>query len=866
MATALANLLVRIDANIAGFDRNVNRAANRLRRFGDEIGQVGRSMTVGFSAPVIAGSAAAVKAFGDFNQAMTQSTAIMGDLSDGMNRELARAAREVAKNTTFAAREAGEAFFFLASAGLDATQSIEALPRVARFAQAGMFDLATATDLLTDAQSALGLSVDDATQNMANLSRVSDVLVKANTLANASVQQFSESLTNRAGAALRQVNKSIEEGVAVLAAFADQGTKGAEAGTQLSIVMRDLQTKALGNEETFRRFGVSVFDSAGNMRGMADILQDLEGALTGMSDEQAKSTLLMLGFTDRSVAALQTLIGLSDQIREYEAQLRLAGGTTEQVANRQLESFNSQMTLLKNQINDTAISVGETLAPTVSELAKTLQTSVLPQIEALAESFARMSPASQQAAIAITAVVVALPPLAIAANAVVSAFIGLARITGAITAAFTALTTTAKALAAALGAVGAAATATVAGVFALGAKTADEWNDALGRLRATALGAGGVAAQAAEGINALGQAADEATEPANALANAVERVNQAGVARIATDLRVVEAAQLQSALAFRAQAEDIEDATNATIGHAAALREAEQAMIRVINAAPSMGRAIQSAAPPVVNRGLFGPESLDMDSILNDIHAAQQETLGLGGAFERVGKQSGPAASRAMREISTIITNLNQDIARMIVNWEGFGSTFTGIAKRIGEAIITDILQNLVLTQSRISAVTDALAGLLGKIPGLGGIFSAGSSAASAGAGAASSGAGAVGGITNAITGGLTAALGTIFAGVGAVPGVIGNFQNARLEGTMNAVEYNTRVSSIHLGHILETGVNKWLPYLEFIHRDLLELPGKLGGGTGGTQVVINITETSDAQTTANDVVRILKAQGVVPA
>src|SRR6056297_3127858 len=111
------------------------------------------------------------------------------------------------------------------------------MPQVAKFAQAGMFDMATATDIATDAQSALGLTSEDAAENLDNLTRVTDVFVKANTLANTSVQQISEALTNKAGAALRVVNKDVEEGAAVLALFADQGVKGADAGEKLNVVL-----------------------------------------------------------------------------------------------------------------------------------------------------------------------------------------------------------------------------------------------------------------------------------------------------------------------------------------------------------------------------------------------------------------------------------------------------------------------------------------------------------------------------------------------------------------------------------------------------------------------------------------------------
>jgi len=73
---------------------------------------------------------------------------------------------------------------------------------------------------------------------------------------------------------------------------------------------------------------MSVFDANGEMRNMADIIENLEVVLGGMSDETKKATLLQMGFSDKSLAATMTLIGMSDRIREYERNLRQAGGTT----------------------------------------------------------------------------------------------------------------------------------------------------------------------------------------------------------------------------------------------------------------------------------------------------------------------------------------------------------------------------------------------------------------------------------------------------------------------------------------------------------------------------------------------------------
>lgn len=327
---------------------------------------------------------AAVRQFANFDAAMQKSVAIMGDVSDTMRKDMADAAREVAKTTTFSAEQAAESYFFLASAGLDAQQSIAALPQVAAFAQAGMFDMARATDLLTDAQSALGMTSDDAAQNLAEMTRVSDVLVRANTLANASVSQFSEALTNKAGAALRVLNKDVEEGVAVLAFFADQGLKGSEAGEALNIMLRDVTRAAAGNTREFARLGLNVLDSEGNLRNMADVVEEFTRVLGPMSDAQMAATLDQLGLTRAVGNSIRQTLGGADAIREYEAALRGAGGATAEVAGKQLETFNAQLGLLRSAVGDVFLSIGERLVPVFSGLVGSIQEN-MPAIEAFAD-------------------------------------------------------------------------------------------------------------------------------------------------------------------------------------------------------------------------------------------------------------------------------------------------------------------------------------------------------------------------------------------------------------------------------------------------------------------------------------------------
>lgn len=387
--------------------KGLRKAEAQLKGFAS-----GVSRAVGGAVAAVAGiGAVSVKAFADFDGALNKSLAIMGDVSESMRKDMSDAAREVAKQTTFSAEQAAESYFFLASAGLNAEQSISALPEVAKFAQAGMFDMATATDLLTDAQSALGLTSDDTAENLANMTNLSDVLVKANTLANASVSQFSEALTNKAAASMRSLNIATEEGVAVLAVFADQGIKGSEAGTRFNATIRGLTNGVQRNAEDFARLGIEVFNAEGEMNNMADIVADLEGAIGGMSVEQQRAELTALGFTEETLAGTLALLGNSEAIREYEAELRNAAGTTDDVANNQMNTLSAQFGLLKSEMEDVGIMVGQALEPAMIGLIEQLKPVITNVGGQLIPAFKNLAPVLGQLIAALPGLVNAFLPL-----------------------------------------------------------------------------------------------------------------------------------------------------------------------------------------------------------------------------------------------------------------------------------------------------------------------------------------------------------------------------------------------------------------------------------------------------------------------
>ena len=372
----VGSLVVTLSVQANQFINEMKNAERQMEESANKIVSLGKSITKAVTLPFVAIGAYSTKAFGDFDQAMTESLSILGDVSDAMRVRMEDTARTISMSTMTSADELARSYYYLASAGMSAEQALASLDVVNNFAIAGTFSMTQATDLLSDALNALGMASQDAEKHKENLIRLSDVLVKTNNVANGSVQDFSQALTNMAAAALRTLNKDVEEGVAVLAAFADQGVKGLKAGQALAIVLRGLQAAQKSQPEAWKEMGLSLYDAEGRMKSLADIIEFLEKKFMSLTDQQKPLTASMLGFQDRSFGYLQSLLGMSGKIREYEAALRGASGETKQLTDRVLKSFNAQMLILGNNIKDVARRIGEFFAPMILKVNHMIRESV----------------------------------------------------------------------------------------------------------------------------------------------------------------------------------------------------------------------------------------------------------------------------------------------------------------------------------------------------------------------------------------------------------------------------------------------------------------------------------------------------------
>jgi TP901 family phage tail tape measure protein len=371
-AQSVGSVIARIEGDESDLVAAVAKSGKALRHFAgmatrasESIGSMGRKLSLFVTGPMVAFGYFASRQAREFDLAMTESTSIMANLTEEMRGQLRKQALALSEHSRFTAAELARGYYYMTSAGLDAVEALKSLPTVAAFAQAGLFDLDKATVLLAQSQAALGMRSKDVEVNLLNMTRVSNALVQANILSQGTVEEFAEALTHKSAAALRLVGKDMEEGLAVLMAYHDAGVRATHAGEMMYIMLRDLQRASFANREMFQKFGVEVFNSQGAITNVGEMIGQLEKALMDLSPEGRRAALTLMGFQERSRAAVEMLIGFSGKIQRYESILRGAGDVTQKVADKQLSSFDSKIKMATHALNQFVIVVGEQILPKV---------------------------------------------------------------------------------------------------------------------------------------------------------------------------------------------------------------------------------------------------------------------------------------------------------------------------------------------------------------------------------------------------------------------------------------------------------------------------------------------------------------------
>lgn len=355
----------------------IGEVGGKLEAVGGKITDVGKKVTV-VSTAVTAMGGAAVKTAADFESSMSQVQATMGITKDSMSEvdgqsvntmdTLSDLAKKMGSETAFSASECAEALNYLALAGYDTQEMCDTLPTVLNLAAAENLDLASASDMVTDAMSALGMETSDA-------DKMVDQMAKTASSTNTSVGQLGEGILT-IGATAKSIKGGTAELNTALGILANNGIKGAEGGTHLRNVILSLQNPTDKAADQMEALGVSVFDSEGNMRSLNDILGDLNTSMDGMTAEE-KANIISKIFNKTDLSSVNALLAnTGDTWDELQTSIENSGGAAQQMADTQLDNLSGQLTILKSAVEGFAISIGETLMPMVKNIVAKIQSFV----------------------------------------------------------------------------------------------------------------------------------------------------------------------------------------------------------------------------------------------------------------------------------------------------------------------------------------------------------------------------------------------------------------------------------------------------------------------------------------------------------
>ena len=330
-------------------------------RVADGVFKVGGAAMAAGTAAAIGFGKASIDAGMEFDSSMSQVAATMGTTVDQIT-DLRDYAQEMGATTAFSATEAADALNYMALAGYDAEESMNMLPTVLDLAAAGDIELARASDMVTDAQSALGLSAEE-TKDMV------DQMAKASSKSNTSVEQLGDAYL-KIGATARNVKGGTEELATVLGVLADNGIKGEEGGTHLRNMILSLQNPTEKGAAALEQLGVAVYDTDGNMRSLIDIVADMQSGL-GEMDQASRDALLNGIFNKTDLSSVNALLGTSsERFAELSTAIQDSAGAAEQMANTKLDNLAGDVTLFKSALEGAKIAVSDALTPALRDFVQ----------------------------------------------------------------------------------------------------------------------------------------------------------------------------------------------------------------------------------------------------------------------------------------------------------------------------------------------------------------------------------------------------------------------------------------------------------------------------------------------------------------
>ena len=436
----------------------VTKFGANMQSAGKKLTSAGSTLTKSVTVPIVGLGTAAIKTSSDFESAMSKVSAISGATGTDLNK-LNKKAQEMGSKTKFSATEAANAFEYMAMAGWKTGDMLDGIEGIMNLAAASGEDLATTSDIVTDALTAFGLSAKDS-------GHFADVLAKASSSANTNVSMLGESFKYVAPVA-GALGYSAEDTAIALGLMANAGIKGSQAGTALRSSISRLVKPTDDAAAMMDKYGISLTNTDGTMKPLGEVMNTLREKLGGLSEaEQAQAAATLFG--QEAMSGMLAIINASDS--DYQSltdSIYNADGAAQQMADTMLNNLSGQLTLLKSALEGLAIQFGEILMPYIKQFVGWLQN--------LVQKLQEMTPEQKEQIVKWAAFAAAIGPVLVVVGKLITGIGGVISAFGKIPAVISSAKAAFTAVSAAIGGISAPVVAVVAVIGVLVAAFVNLW-------------------------------------------------------------------------------------------------------------------------------------------------------------------------------------------------------------------------------------------------------------------------------------------------------------------------------------------------------------------------------------------------------
>lgn len=347
---------------------------------------------IGGAASAVAGiGAAAIKVGSDFEAGMSKVQSISGASATEI-QQLAEKAKEMGAKTKFSATESAEAFQYMAMAGWKTGDMLNSIEGIMNLAAASGEDLATTSDIVTDAMTAFGLAADGTTtiikdgytKEVSNATHFADVLAKAASNSNTNVGMMGETFKYVAPVA-GALGFSVEDCATAIGLMANSGIKASQAGTSLRSIFSRMAKPTDEVKAAMDQLGVSLTNSDGSMKSLKEVMKDLRSGFAGLTEAQKAQMASALGGQE-AMSGLLAIVNASDEdYQKLEDSIYDADGAAKEMADTMNDNLQGAITLCKSALESVGIALYEEVQEPMKETVKAITSMVEDMNEAMAE-------------------------------------------------------------------------------------------------------------------------------------------------------------------------------------------------------------------------------------------------------------------------------------------------------------------------------------------------------------------------------------------------------------------------------------------------------------------------------------------------